>query len=954
MPGSPSNPPSPTEVYRFVQSLEQEIKRAASLLKPELRSRCLAQPAFRAALDVWMTGAPLRSARGDRRPGGRLERAAELALCLLANRLIFYEALRGEYDLEPLAWRCAASARELAARLRELFAAASAAAPHLRGAFQDNGEKSPLSALEIGCISDRALPAIESVIKRIAEFDFARRGWSAAAAAFGRGSYADNYTPALLARFVCAFCISGARDLVLDPTCGDGQFLIGALERKLSLDPGAARRELVADLFGIEISPAAAALAALRLSAAALGQAAAVENADFFEAFPGSRLPELIDVIIGNPPYLRQELIDAKRRMKNAILVDAVRHGTPFVNISGRSDIYVYFWLHCLPFLREGGRLGFVTSNSWLDSSYGAAVQRFLLENFKILAVVESGAERWFHEPAVNTAVALLERESDPAGRDQNMVRFVQLRQQLDEIAGSGFDQLASAIKAGSAPPHRIYSIRQAELRGEGLRQTVYVGSKWGKYLRAPDIFFRLLERSRARLCRLEEIAAAAFGIKTGANDFFYLKDLTESIDGGRLKRELEVRGAYEARRLSREELRMVRDGRGQLHIIEGRFLRPVLRSPRDAPAPLVDARRLSWRLFCAVGSKRDLKGTFALKYISHGERQGYHLRPSLAARRRWWELSELRPSRLLWRKSTYAVHSHFFSAEEIYADQRLHLIRPRPDVDPCLIAAILNSSVSALMLELCGRAVLGEGALDTAVYEVSQHNLLDPRKLAQEEAARIKDAFARLAARSTLPVWQELKMPDRHLLDKAVLSALGFAGDELQTVAAQVAQAVAELASQRLKRTRHGQPRAAAAALAADLWPELDRQGLRAFPEDFLTGREVCEHFDLRGDQPQFEDGLFQGAVIRCGTRRWELGAPARARFLKAAARRHPWGPIPVPKQPAVCAALLEEYHGYNDRLDARLAALTGTIEDEAARARVRRELMRMIEAYLKSGARS
>lgn len=844
-----------------------------------------------------MTGAPLRSARGDRRPGGRLERAAELALCLLANRLIFYEALRGEYDLEPLAWRDAASARQLAARLRELFAAASAAAPHLRGAFQEDGKKSPLSALEIGCISDRALPAIGSMIERIAEFDFARRGWSAASAAFGRGSYTDNYTPALLARLICAFCISGARDLVLDPACGDGQFLLGALDRKRSLDPGAARQDLLADLFGIEISPAAA---ALRLSAAAMGQAA-VENADFFEVFPGGRLPEQVDVIIGNPPYLRQELIGAKRRIKNTILVDAVRHGTPFVDISGRSDIYVYFWLHCLPFLREGGRLGFVTSNSWLDSSYGAAVQRFLLENFKILAVVESVAEHWFRELAVNTAVALLERESDPAGRDENIVRFVQLRQRLDEIDGFGFDRLASAIRSGSAPPYRIFSIKQAELRGEGLCQTVYVGSKWGKYLRAPDIFFRLLDRSRARLCRLEEIAETCFGIKTGANDFFYLKDLTESIDGDRLKGEL-VRGAH------------------------------------SGSIAICDARRLSWCLFCPSDSKRDLKGTFALKYIGHGERQGYHLRPS----------------RLLWRKSTYAVHSHFFSAGEIYADQRLYLIRPRPDLDPCLVAALLNSSVSALMLELCGRAVLGEGVLDTAVYEVNQHGLLDPRKLAPEEAARIKDAFARLAARSALPIWQELKMPDRHLLDKAVLSALGFAGDELQAIAAEVARAVAELASQRLERMRRGQPRAAAAALAADLWPELDKQGLRAFPEDFLTGREVCEYFDLRGDQPQFEDGLFQGAVIRCGARRWELGAPARARFLKAAARHHPWGPIPVPKQPAVCAALLEEYQSYSDRLDARLAALTGTIENEAVRARVRRELLRMIEAYLKSGARS
>src|SRR5262249_36433447 len=55
--------------------------------------------------------------------------------------------------------------------------------------------------------------------------------------------------------------------------------------------------------------------------------------------------------------------------------------------------------------------------------------------------------------------------------------------------------------------------------------------STWGRFLRAEDVFFRVLNRGQERFARLADLASVRFGVKTGANGFFYVKP--ELTDGG-------------------------------------------------------------------------------------------------------------------------------------------------------------------------------------------------------------------------------------------------------------------------------------------------------------------------------------------------------------------------------------------------------------------------------------
>jgi len=96
-----------------------------------------------------------------------------------------------------------------------------------------------------------------------------------------------------------------------------------------------------------------------------------------------------------------------------------------------KSDIYIYFYIHGIRFLKNGGRLGFISSNKWLEVGYGQSFQKFLLANAKILCVVEFD-RAIFPDAEVNTAVTILEKESNNRKRNENVVKFIRVKKMMD------------------------------------------------------------------------------------------------------------------------------------------------------------------------------------------------------------------------------------------------------------------------------------------------------------------------------------------------------------------------------------------------------------------------------------------------------------------------------------------------------------------------------------------
>jgi SAM-dependent methyltransferase len=498
------------------------------------------------------------------------------------------------------------------------------------------------------------------------------------------------FTPAAVADLTLALALEGGGGSVLDPACGDGVFLERGRARGVRVD-------------GIEIDPRVAPPGAL--------------VGDFL-----ATAPRPYDAIVGNPPYVRQELVapEIKRR------------------VGGRADLAIAFVQHALDFLRPGGRLAFVLSQAALDADYAEALRALLDRRARLLAVVASPGERWFEDAALHGAIVVLEAGDGPAPD----VRFARLSVPIAEAAArvGGLDDLDRVARVRRVPP------------GDARR------APWGPWLRASDAWFSLAEQAGDALVPLGEVAEIWRGATSGANEFFYPPE-----------------------------------GSG----IERRFLVPLLRSPRGASRIAVQPEELPTRAFLCDRAEDELPPGAGAWVRAHA-----HLaaRPTLRARPRWWCL-EARPAQAFLTKAYDARFVQPLAARPLLCDQRLYALAPGDPVDPELLAAVLNGTLTAFALESLGRASMGEGALEWSVADARRLPILDPRKLVGRDATA-RAAFRRLAFRVIGVAAEEATRPDRRALDEALLDGTPMAG-----AARELADWHAAAVGERLARSRSRMP---------------------------------------------------------------------------------------------------------------------------------------------------
>lgn len=182
-------------------------------------------------------------------------------------------------------------------------------------------------------------------------------------------------------------------DLV-DPACGDGNMLVAALER-LAPAPGDAVG--VARIHGIEFHPASArearrrvreVLVALRWDADRAEAAAddVVETRDFLLDTPSDRR---WDVVLANPPYWRRSNLPAGYR-------EAFDAATPRF---ARSDLLHAYLRAMTAVLREGGRMGIVTSDRWLLNDGAAKVRSHVGSVLRVATIRRLDSTSAFHRP---------------------------------------------------------------------------------------------------------------------------------------------------------------------------------------------------------------------------------------------------------------------------------------------------------------------------------------------------------------------------------------------------------------------------------------------------------------------------------------------------------------------------------------------------------------------------
>jgi len=300
--------------------------------------------------------------------------------------------------------------------------------------------------------------------------------------------------------------------LVVEPSCGDGSFLLPIVER---LSESCRVR-------GMDISDARQAVRAFDLQPQHVATCRAgvvrwlVEDgwpvkvaAELAETWVTcddyllrNQDPEIADFVIGNPPYIRAEAIP--RDLRTAY-VERCR------TMTDGSDIYVGFFEVGLRALKEDGVLCFICADRWMRNAYGKRLRHLVSSECDVRAVYEMhGVDAFADRVSAYPAVTLMGRGH------QGPVRYAAAKPTFD--AGSA-TRLEAWAGNGCGPT------RDPDFAATVLDDWFHTDSHWPTGSPARLSMLRALEE---RLPTLEETGARiGIGIATGADNVFVTSDNT-------------------------------------------------------------------------------------------------------------------------------------------------------------------------------------------------------------------------------------------------------------------------------------------------------------------------------------------------------------------------------------------------------------------------------------------
>lgn len=208
---------------------------------------------------------------------------------------------------------------------------------------------------------------------------------------------------------------------LLEPSFGGGDFLLPVIERLLSAwrttrPNGSALDELGDAIRAVELHHAtfrsthAAVVALLKREGMAEQTATALANLWLSQGdFLLASLEGEFDFVVGNPPYVRQELIPTP------LLTE---YRSRYQTMYDRADIYIPFIERSLSVLSEGGSLGFICADRWMKNRYGGPLRSLVAERFHLKVYVDMVDTPAFHSDVIAyPAITIISREEPHATR---------------------------------------------------------------------------------------------------------------------------------------------------------------------------------------------------------------------------------------------------------------------------------------------------------------------------------------------------------------------------------------------------------------------------------------------------------------------------------------------------------------------------------------------------------
>jgi hypothetical protein len=207
------------------------------------------------------------------------------------------------------------------------------------------------------------------------------------------------------------------------------------------------------------------------------------------------------DAVVGNPPYVRQELIRAYKPHLKRAFPDT---------FDGVADLYIYFYDQGLKLLKEGGRLSYVVTNKWLRARYAEGLRETFAEKAWVEFVADFGhAKKFFPDADVFPSVLVVRKPGSAPAPSETEVCVIP----RDDVPEKGLDE---AVTKATYPLPRAHFTRES----------------WT--LEPPEVV-ALLEKIRRAGVPLSEYAGGApyRGLLTGLNEAFVIdNDTRERLIG--------------------------------------------------------------------------------------------------------------------------------------------------------------------------------------------------------------------------------------------------------------------------------------------------------------------------------------------------------------------------------------------------------------------------------------
>lgn len=439
--------------------------------------------------------------------------------------------------------------------------------------------------------------------------------------------------------------------------------------------------------------------------------------------------------IASNLPFVRFE---SKDLTSSAEVLDGLESEFPKISQSsmGRSDLFAPIVFKLRQSLSDNGQIVLLTSNSWIGTDWGQNFQQLLFSSFDVVAIVKSGAGRWFSTADVVTTALVLRHKSDKRSRTNFVTTLVPLSDWTEEYISS----INLAAKLGTKSDGvRVASKDLAELT---------LAESLGFNLRIAFWDTPWLTKLSSVFVPVNSFFDVARGARRGWNALFYP------------------------------------DNSG-LSLISAKYKKPLLKTTSGLTRLIADPDGIA---FCCTDTLDDLERandtgtrTWIDRFRAARNGNGKLITEVLKTRSLdWFQMDASELADICVSLAPYKTLAFYQFRNPTFVDQRLTRLTLKSG-ELKIHHALLNSCLGMLSLEFLGfgRAL---GVLDLSSMRIKERmRMLNTFSLTETQKNAILEAFEPLLQREIEDVVDELTLPDRIAFDRAVLDAYGLASYQVE-----------------------------------------------------------------------------------------------------------------------------------------------------------------------------